>query len=377
MNQRLAFCLYNYFPFGGLQRDMLRIAELCLARGYQIDIYTMTWVGDKPHGMQVFELGKKGWQNHTRILNFIKKLSPILTTTNYAAVIGFNKLPHLTHYFVADPCFAEQMATKKSCWCQYTKRGRIYLQLEAQVVTNQQITLFMLVPQQLTAFQRYYPNLTSNNIILPLGVNPIYKAPMNAQGMRLLRRKHYNFSEHTNLLLFIGSAFSTKGLDRVLLAISQLPKNLLDHTQLVVLGSGQITKFSKLAHKLDIADHVKFLGGCEDLAPWLQAADLLVHPAYNELAGHVLIEALVAGLPVLTTEICGYAQYIAQANAGIILPEPFAQTQFNQALIEILTYPQQRQTWRDNGIKYGNLQPAFQLHTAVVEKIIADTCYQG
>ena len=31
---RLAFCLYKYFPHGGLQRDLLRIALACQRRGH-------------------------------------------------------------------------------------------------------------------------------------------------------------------------------------------------------------------------------------------------------------------------------------------------------------------------------------------------------
>lgn len=43
-------------------------------------------------------------------------------------------------------------------------------------------------------------------------------------------------------------------------------------------------------------------------------------------------EALVAGLPVISTKICGYAPYIEAAHAGIILPEPYRQQDLRQAL---------------------------------------------
>ena len=44
-DQTLAFCLFKYFPHGGLQRDMLRIALACQLRGYSIDVYTTSWEG--------------------------------------------------------------------------------------------------------------------------------------------------------------------------------------------------------------------------------------------------------------------------------------------------------------------------------------------
>lgn len=55
----------------------------------------------------------------------------------------------------------------------------------------------------------------------------------------------------------------------------------------------------------------------------MAAADLLLHPAYREAAGIVLLEAITAGLPVLTTAVCGYAHYIVDANCGEAITEPF------------------------------------------------------
>ncbi|XNM52069.1 glycosyltransferase [Escherichia coli] len=57
----------------------------------------------------------------------------------------------------------------------------------------------------------------------------------------------------------------------------------------------------------------------------MAAADLLLHPAYQEAAGIVLLEAITAGLPVLTTAVCGYAHYIVDANCGEAIAEPFRQ----------------------------------------------------
>ncbi|WP_163066577.1 glycosyltransferase, partial [Acinetobacter baumannii] len=67
-------------------------------------------------------------------------------------------------------------------------------------------------------------------------------------------------------------------------------------------------------------DQVQILKGRSDIPRFLLGADLLIHPAYNENTGTVLLEALVSGLPVLVTDVCGYAHYIAEADAGRVLP---------------------------------------------------------
>lgn len=49
----LAFCLFKYFPHGGLQRDMVLIAQACRARGYAIEVYTTCWEGPVPQGFGI------------------------------------------------------------------------------------------------------------------------------------------------------------------------------------------------------------------------------------------------------------------------------------------------------------------------------------
>ena len=46
---KIAICLYKYFPFGGLQRDFLRIAEVLVKRGHEVRVYTREWNADN-HG---------------------------------------------------------------------------------------------------------------------------------------------------------------------------------------------------------------------------------------------------------------------------------------------------------------------------------------
>jgi UDP-glucose:(heptosyl)LPS alpha-1,3-glucosyltransferase len=98
------------------------------------------------------------------------------------------------------------------------------------------------------------------------------------------------------------------------------------------------------------------------------ASDLLLHPAYNENTGTVLLEAVVSGLPVLTTDVCGYADYITKANAGIVLPSPFQQAQFNQSLNEMLLSPM-RARWRENGLAFSQKADIYSMPERAVDVI--------
>ncbi|MCV5465689.1 glycosyltransferase, partial [Escherichia coli] len=88
---------------------------------------------------------------------------------------------------------------------------------------------------------------------------------------------------------------------------------------------------------------------------------LLLHPAYQEAAGIVLLEAITAGLPVLTTAVCGYAHYIVDANCGEAIAEPFRQETLNEILRKALTQSSLRQAWAENARHYADTQDLYSL----------------
>ena len=45
---RMGFVLFKYFPFGGIQRDLLKIARAAIARGHQVRIYAIRWEAPLP-----------------------------------------------------------------------------------------------------------------------------------------------------------------------------------------------------------------------------------------------------------------------------------------------------------------------------------------
>ena len=66
----------------------------------------------------------------------------------------------------------------------------------------------------------------------------------------------------------------------------------------------------------------------------------MLHPARLESAGSVLIEAMCCGLPMLTTNRCGYAEYVEASGGGVVLPEPFNLDHWVLALKKLLTEPE-------------------------------------
>ena len=98
-------------------------------------------------------------------------------------------------------------------------------------------------------------------------------------------------------------------------------KDLKAFSKLVVVGKDNELPFRALAAELKIDDRVVFTQGILDASMLISAADVLIHPARRENTGTVIVEALVAGTPVITTANCGFSHYVKESMGGIVVAE--------------------------------------------------------
>lgn len=350
---QLAFCLYKYFPFGGLQRDFLRIALACQARGNAIRVYTLEWRGDVPPGFEVVRVPVKALSNARRYEKFTAWVQDDLGKHAADRVIGFNKMPGLDVYFAADPCYEEKTRSLRNWLYRLSARYRHFSAYEGAVFSRRSRTEILMISRlQQPFFEKHYGTPAERFHLLPPGISPDRRAPANADELRADFRREFGLKNEDLLLLQIGSGFKTKGLDRSLKALASLPDNLRGRTRLMAIGDDEPTYFERQAAALGLADRVSVLRGRSDIPRFLLGADVLIHPAYNENTGTVLLEALVAGLPVLTTAVCGYAHFIEEAGGGVVIPEPFAQTVLNETLALMLTDKEARAGWQAKALAF-------------------------
>jgi len=350
---QLAFCLYKYFAHGGLQRDFMRIALACRQRGHAIRVYTLEWRGDIPDGFEVLTVPVHAMTNARRYAKFSDWVQRDLAARPAARVVGFNKMPGLDVYFAADPCYEEKAQTLRNPLYRLSGRYRHFAAWERAVFAAESRTeILMISGLQQPFFVKHYGTPATRFHLLPPGIARDRRAPANAAEIRAAFRAEFALAADERLLVQIGSGFKTKGLDRTLAAFAALPDELRRRTRLIAIGADEPAAFRRMASALGLGERVDILHGRDDIPRFLLGADLLIHPAYNENTGTVLLEAVVAGLPVLTTAVCGYAHYIATAAAGIVLPEPFMQTALNDALASMLSDDAARRHWQANGLAF-------------------------
>jgi len=364
---RLAMCLFKFFPYGGLERDFLKIAAVCLKRGHSVTVFVMEWSGEVPEGLTVKLLKANHWRNHSRTRSFINKLDNELHDNKFDLVVGFNKMPGLDVYYAADVCYVDRMQGFSKVLSRLGGRYRYYALCEKSVFSEESKTISLMISKdQMKRFQKHYKTPDERMILLPPGISKDRMVTAKASDIRREFRRRYNISEDEKLLLMIGSGFKTKGLDRALKAIVLLPNELKRKVRLFVVGEDRIEVFAKMAKKLGIKKHVKFLGGRNDVPEFLLGADLLLQPSYHENTGTAIIEAIVSGLPVLASDVCGYSAHIEQANAGRLIPSPFCVKQFAVLIEEMLTSPE-RDAWKANALQYAKTEDLYSMPEQAVK----------
>src|SRR3990167_1516134 len=358
---KLAFCLLNYFPYGGLQRDFLRIARECMRRGHEVHVYTTRWEGEVEPGLHLHVLKVNGVTNHARARSFSDQMRETIAGEGFGLVIGFNKMPHLDLYYAADVCYQERMRATRGFWYRLTPRYRAWSSLESAVFapgTKTGILLISAIQQQ--AYAACYGTEAARFHLLPPGINRDRLAPDNATVVRVEQRRVLGLADDDLLLLMVGSGFRTKGLNRAIASLAALPAELKKRCHLYVIAKGDVGPFTRQASKLGVVGQVHIIGPSDDVPQFLLAADMLLHPSYHENTGTVLLEALAAGLPVLTTAVCGYAHYVSDAAAGIVLPQEFSQSTWNQALENMLISADRVHAGR-NGLQFARTADIYSM----------------
>ena len=133
-------------------------------------------------------------------------------------------------------------------------------------------------------------------------------APPRAWG----ENAHLGLPDDARVLLAISRLVPQKGLDVAVRALRRVREEE-PRAVLVVLGEGP--ERARLA-----GEGVYLPGRVGDVSAWLARAELLVHPARWEGFGLALLEAMLAGKPVVATRVSSIPEIVVDGETGLLVP---------------------------------------------------------
>ncbi|NOY75725.1 MAG: glycosyltransferase family 4 protein [Kiritimatiellaeota bacterium] len=373
---RLVFAIFKYYPFGGLERNFTRIVEECLVRGHSITIFTMRWDGEVPSVLRtskcvIEEVPFSGFSNHARCAAYVSNLQEMLKEQTFDLLVGFNRMPGLDLYYCADVCYIDDIRRRRSSLHSLTPRHKVYARFEKAVFSRESKTAILALSDiQREIYIKEYGTQSERFLPIPAGIDKERVRTGSSDENRKEKRSALGLRDDDVMLLMVGSDFQRKGVDR---SIKALAAESRGETKLFIAGKGKSLGFKKLAKSLSVGSEVTFLGAVDDVPKLLAAADLLLHPAYAENTGNAIVEALIAGVPVLTLSNCGYAFHVEESGAGAVLDGwDFSQDDFNAKLAELLSAtPEKKMKWRKSALKYSD-STDFYSRPKVVADIIEE-----
>ena len=162
-----------------------------------------------------------------------------------------------------------------------------------------------MVAEEIT---RIYGYPSSKIDIVANGV-PVMAFRPNAE-QRSTERAALGLNDDDVALLFVGSGWERKGLR---FAIDAIEASGDSRMRLLVAGRGNQRKYkSRCAH---------FLGVVRDLPPLYAAADIFILPTLYDPFSNASLEALAAGLPVITTRANGLSEVIEDGVHGTVVED--------------------------------------------------------
>lgn len=169
--------------------------------------------------------------------------------------------------------------------------------------------------------------------IEPLG------APEAAERRAALRQT-LGLAADAPLVLFVAHNFKLKGLAELIQAAAWRSADsgsiAAPAWTLAVAGRDKPDPYERLARRLGVAGHVRFLGAGVPMSSLYAVADVLAHPTWYDPCSRVVLEALSVGLPVVTTRWNGAAEALEPHRHGEIVDSPAEIPSLAQAIQQCL-----------------------------------------
>jgi len=120
-------------------------------------------------------------------------------------------------------------------------------------------------------------------------------------------RQKLDLPQDAKVIANVGRLHPDKDQATLLRGFATALPNLPEGSLLTIIGRGLLEdELKRMATQLGIADSVRFPGQVPDVRNYFRAFDLFVLSSNHEPFGMVLLEAMVAGVPVMATD-CGGA----------------------------------------------------------------------
>ena len=342
MNQKTAFYVPN-LGGGGAQRVIINLTRGFAEQGHDVDLVVANAAGplldEVPEGVRFIDLGARGaLSSLPRLVKYIRRERPaaMLSTMSHCNVVAI-----IARWFSRSDMRLIVREASTLTFHEYrtpSARERIVFYLMMLLYNKADLVVANSLD---TAGDLATHGIADEDRVIVIH-NPVVSAD--------LFKKQNEAVEHpwvqdsiVPLVIGIGRLHAQKDYETMIRAFSIVLKDRAAH--LLILGEGtEKEHLLDIVKKLGIEDFVEFPGFVSNPHAFISRASVLALSSRWEGFGNVLVEALAAGTPVVSTECPGGPSEILEyGRFGKLVPVGDAEA-FAEAILSTLDDPPDRDT---------------------------------
>ncbi len=191
-------------------------------------------------------------------------------------------------------------------------------------------------------------------------------------GDKQAARQQLSLPQDKLIIGIVATLRSWKGHDYLLQALAALKR---DDVMLLIVGHGpQHDNLQQRITELGLTPQVLMPGNQDLVRPWLQAMDLFVLPSYaNEGVPQSILQAMLCGLPIISTPIGSIEEAVQHEHTGLIVP-PKDSVALQHAISRLLDDANCRQQFGATGLAYALEHFTLARMVDKMERIFLEAC---
>lgn len=332
---RIAVLVKSFTLTGGMERYVVETCRRLAARGHSLDIYAREADPELLGDMRFCRVPTRfSFPSALRAVSFARETAKMLQGQGYDIVHshekGCGQDIETIHCFSYKEGLGKYSLLRRIDQTYLSLRSALYMWLERkQMKTPWLIVVSAAIGDDI---RKQYGRAANIAVISP-GVDLEVFQPKSIAIKRDAAREVEGFLPDHLVVLFVGSEFRRKGLDRLIRAIGP-------GMRLLVVGRGDELPYHKrLVMQCGIEEQVRFVGLASDVVPYYAAADVVVLPSRSEAFGMSILEGMACGLPVIVSANSGVASVIRHGENGYLLHDAAELS----ALLKQLLFREERQ----------------------------------
>jgi len=329
---KIAFVKQKYSEFGGAERYLAALIKHFARSNHEIHLFASEWKINKKESdftsrrIVLHKVPIIRGLSFLEVLSFALNARRMLEREEFDIIHSFERTLYQDIYRASDGCHREWLIQRQKIdpWYKFFlhKINPLHLSIlwiEKKIFREGKARKIVAISK------RGKDEIVKHYDTPPKKIKVVYNAIdtnrfdlPDREKIRNEVRHFLGISQDIRVLLFVGSGFMRKGLSFAIRALARLDSEV----RLMVIGHDRMNPYRVLAKKEGVEKRVIFLGPLADVERYYCASDLFIFPTIYEPFGNVCLEAMAAGIPLVTSRICGGSELLDEGINGYIIDNP-------------------------------------------------------